>query len=315
MCLQSLIDMKEKVLYYDSYSLFEASNKSGMNDIFVFDDICTLDENFNINTYLNYPIRLGLVTIIICKKGHVKLQIGLEDILFTPNMVVIMLAEQIFQCTELSSDFEAAYILLCKDFFDIQNDYKMVLDLQSHFSKHPYVQLPEKEMEEAMIVFNILKNKIKDVDNLFLKEVIQTYVRVLFYSACNILLSAKEKAIKTRKEEIFETFVTLLEQHFRDKQNIGWYAQQICLTPKYLSKMIYEASGKHAGDWIKDYIILEAQALLNSSSLTVKQISNELGFANQSHFGSYFKRYTGISPRAYKHKTDSKTVLTTDNNQ
>ena len=294
--------MKEKILYYDSYSLYGVTNtKSGINNFFIFDDIYSFAENFHLNSIVNYPIRLGMVAIIICKKGFVTLRVGLDDIRIIPNMVLIILPEQIFQATEISPDFDAAYILMSKEFFDIQHDYKIVLDLQSHFFKQPYVQLPEKEMEEAMTVFNIIKRKIEERSNLFLKEVVQMYVRVLFYIACNIFLKSKEKTIKTRQEEIFETFVAMLEQNFRKEQNIGWYGEQICLTPKYLSKLVYEVSGKHAGEWIKDYIILEAQALLNSSSLTVQQISDELGFTNQSHFGAYFKRYTGISPRAYKH--------------
>ena len=293
---------KKKIHYYDCYSLYGVTNsKSGIEDIFIFDDIHTFAENFHFNTIINYPIRLGMVAIIICKKGYVKLRIGLEDVPITPNMVLIILPEQIFQPTEISPDFEAGYILLNKDFFDLQNDFKMALDLQSYFFKQPYVQLPEKEMEELMIVFNIIKRKIEERTSLFLKEILQTYIRALFYIACHIFFTSKEKVIKTRKEEIFETFVSILEQNFRKEQNIGWYAQQICLTPKYLSKLIYEVSGKHASNWIQDYIILEAKALLNSSSLTIQQISNELGFSNQSHFGSYFKRYTGVSPKEYKY--------------
>ena len=294
--------MKEKILYYDFYSLHGITNvKSRIEDIYIFDDIYSFAENFHFNSYLNYPIRLGMVAIIICKKGYGKLRIGLEDIVINPNMVLIILPEQIFQATAISPDFEAGYIFLNNDFFDIQNDYKIVLDLQSHFFKQPYVQLPEKDMEEALVVFSIIKRKIGEQSSLFLKESVQTYVRALFYIACNIFLNTKEKAVKTHKDEIFETFVSMLEQNFRSRQNVGWYAEQICLTPKYLSKLIFEVSGKHASDWIKDYVMLEAQALLNSSSLTVQQISDELGFTNQSHFGSYFKRYAGVSPKEYKH--------------
>jgi len=294
--------MKEKIQYYDWYSLYEVTNsKSVIEDIYVFDDINSFAKDFQFNTIINYPIRLGMAAIIICRKGYLKLRIGLDDALIVPNMVLTILPEQIFQPTEVSPDFEAGYILLSKDFFDIQNDFKMVFDLQTILSKRHYIQFPQKDMEEALTVFHIIKRKIEEQHtSLFLKEVIQTYVRALFYIACNIFFESKEKVVKTRKEEVFESFISLLEQNFRKEQNIGWYAAKFCLTPKYLSKLVYEASGKHAGDWIKDFIILEARALLNSSSLTVLQISDELGFSNQSHFGSYFKRYTGVSPRGYR---------------
>jgi len=245
-----------------------------------------------------------MVGCIICKKGHVKLRVGLEDFSIKPNIVLVIFPEQIFQPIEISSDFEAGYILFQKDFFDMQNDFKMALDLQTHLFKQPYVQLPDKEMEEVMVVFNIIKRKFEERSNLFLKEVVQTYIRTLFYIACNVFLKSKQKVVKLRKEEIFENFISMLDQNFRKEQNVGWYAEKLCLTPKYLSKLIYKASGKNASEWIKDYIIQEAQTLLLSSPLTVQQISNKLGFSNQSHFGSYFKRYTGASPREYKHRKE-----------
>ena len=293
-------EKKENIQYYDSYSLSGILN-CGVDNIFIFEDISSFAGDFRLDTILNNPIRLGLVGCIICKKGHAKLRIGLEDFSIAPNIVLIMLPEQIFQLVETSDDFEAGYILFHKDFFDLQNDFKMALDLQSYLFRQPYVQLPDKDMEEVMTVFNIIKRKFEERNNLFLKEILQTYIRALFYIACNYSLKTKKKVVKQRKEEVFEKFIDMLGQHYFKEQNVNWYAEKFCLTPKYLSKLIYEASGKYASDWIKDYIIQEAQTLLISSSLSVQQISNKLGFTNQSHFGTYFKRYTGLSPKEFKH--------------
>jgi AraC-like DNA-binding protein len=290
--------MKEKIKHYDYVSLHGIS-KSGINDIFVFDDFHSFAEKFN--NIINYPVRLGMTIAIICKKGHFKLRVGMDDFVVKSDMLMIILPEQIIQLIETSPDFEGGYILLKSRFFDVQNDFKMALGLQSHLLKQPLIQLSCKEMEEVMFVFNTIKRKIEENNTLFLKELIQTYIRILFYLFVEILLKTKEPSVMTRKEEIFEKFISLLGQHFRKEQNVGWYAEKNFITPKYLSKLIFEVSGKHAGEWIKDYIILEAQALLNSSSLTVLQISDELGFSNQSHFGSYFKRYVGVSPSGYKH--------------
>jgi len=295
--------MKEKIKYYDYSSLHGMINrKSSVGNVFIFDDVNSIDENFQLYAIISKPIRLGMVAGIICKKGYIKLRVGLNDFTVSPNMLMIILSEQIIQLIEVSPDFEACYILIRKGFFEIQNDFKMGLDLQTNLFNNPCVQLSETEMEEVLVIFYILKNKVEENTDLFLKEVIQNYIRALFYIACNIFFKSNEKAIKTRKEEIFEKFISLLAQNFRQEQNIGWYAEKFYLTPKYLSKIIFEVSGKHAGDWIKDYIILEAQALLNSSSLTIQQISDELGFSNQSHFGSYFKRYVGVAPKEYKGK-------------
>ena len=79
-----------------------------------------------------------------------------------------------------------------------------------------------------------------------------------------------------------------------------FYADKMCLTPKYLSKVIKEKSSKSASEWIDNYVTLEARALLKSTNMTIRQISDELNFPSQSFFGKYFKRHQGMSPKEYR---------------
>ncbi len=81
-----------------------------------------------------------------------------------------------------------------------------------------------------------------------------------------------------------------------------FYAEQLFLTPKHLSRVIKEVSGRSAGEWIDEQVILEAKARLKNLSLTVQEISDQLGFPNQSFFGKYFKRHVGLSPSDYRKK-------------
>lgn len=64
--------------------------------------------------------------------------------------------------------------------------------------------------------------------------------------------------------------------------------------------MVRSVSGRNPGDWIRDYVILEAKALLKSGKYSVQQVGDMLNFSNQSFFGTYFKRATGLSPKAYR---------------
>lgn len=79
-----------------------------------------------------------------------------------------------------------------------------------------------------------------------------------------------------------------------------FYDKKLCLTPKYLSSTIKEVSGKLAGDWIDNYVIIEAKALLISTNLTVQEICYELNFSTPSSFTRFFKRITGMSPRKFR---------------
>ena len=102
------------------------------------------------------------------------------------------------------------------------------------------------------------------------------------------------------KNNIVERFIALVEEHYREERLIGFYADKLCITPKYLSKLVKENTGRSAGEWIESHVILEARAMLQSSDMTIQQIASSLNFPNQSFFGKYFKRATGLSPKQYR---------------
>ena len=103
-----------------------------------------------------------------------------------------------------------------------------------------------------------------------------------------------------RAEEYFKQFTHLLGEHFREERSVGFYARQLCITPKYLTTLIKRISGQSVSEWIDNYVILEAKTLLKYSTMSIQEIAYYLNFPNQSFFGSYFKRNTGMSPSQYK---------------
>jgi len=108
------------------------------------------------------------------------------------------------------------------------------------------------------------------------------------------------KRPKTRQKAVFERFIELVKEHCVEQHQLQFYADNLCLSAKYLSQLVYQESGKLASEWIRDYIILQAKALLRSREMTVLQVSEELNFPNSSFFNRYFKRIVGVSPRKYQ---------------
>ena len=101
---------------------------------------------------------------------------------------------------------------------------------------------------------------------------------------------------------LVEKFLHLAQSYYKEQRGLEFYADKLCITPKHLSKIIKETTGKPANDWIDEHVALEAKALLKSTNMTISQISDELNFPSQSFFGKYFKRVTGMSPSEYKGK-------------
>ncbi len=105
---------------------------------------------------------------------------------------------------------------------------------------------------------------------------------------------------KSRKEELMAKFIIAVSEHFRTHREVAFYANQLCITPKHLSAVVKEISGRPAGEWIDQYVVMEAKVLLRNTDHTIQQIASILNFANQSFFGKYFKHMTGISPTAFR---------------
>ena len=107
-------------------------------------------------------------------------------------------------------------------------------------------------------------------------------------------------ASKDRSSDYFKQLVSLLHEHYRTERSVEFYANQMNLTPKHLSRVVRTYSGKSVHQWIDDFVVLEIKNLLKYSDLSIQQISYELNFPNPSFMGQYFKRITGKTPGEYR---------------
>ena len=102
-----------------------------------------------------------------------------------------------------------------------------------------------------------------------------------------------------RNQEVCNRFLDLVAQHFTDQRCVKFYADQLCYTPKYLARLILDASGKTATEHIDAHVIDRAKSLIGSYQYTMGEISEMLHFSTQANFSRFFKHETGITPRQY----------------
>ena len=103
-----------------------------------------------------------------------------------------------------------------------------------------------------------------------------------------------------RRNPLVDRFLVLVQKSFKEERQIEFYASQLGVTPKHLSRILKQTTGFTAADWIKNYILLEAKVMLKSSTLTMGQISTQLNFPSQSFFAKFFKNATGLTPKQYR---------------
>lgn len=133
-------------------------------------------------------------------------------------------------------------------------------------------------------------------------EIIRSLTYIILHEIDDVHQSLNPQASSPDDPDrhILSKFKTLLAEHFLEERQVSFYAEKMHLTPKYFSTVIKEASGKTAGAWINEMLLLEAKARLQRKDLTVAEIAHQLNFSDPSHFGKFFKKHTGMSPAQYR---------------
>jgi AraC-like DNA-binding protein len=86
----------------------------------------------------------------------------------------------------------------------------------------------------------------------------------------------------------------------RTERRVSWYAEQIGITPKYLSEMVKQVSKRTPNEWIDNYVMLEIRVLLKNTTKSIKEIADAVNFPNQSFLGKFFKEHMGMSPSEFR---------------
>jgi AraC-like DNA-binding protein len=297
--------MSDKFLKIDFHVIKDNIENDSLEDNFLIFD--NFSENNNIQEWMSvtdYPIRLNRITFIaFCMKGYMKFNLGLKNMKMSKGQLHIILPDQIIQTTEVSPDFKAGFMVLKRNFFNSQNHFIETINLHNSLMEQPYFDLSEREMQEYIQLFNLVQEKMADMQHSYRMQIVQNYFQITFYNIYNLIVhrqNISQRITPNNNATIYERFMKMVEENYRKEHSVKFYADKICLTSKYLSSVIHEISGKHASDWIHEYIVLEAKALLKSTNMNIKNISDTLHFCTPSHFGRFFKRYTNYTPNEYK---------------
>ena len=148
-----------------------------------------------------------------------------------------------------------------------------------------------------------MKDLYNDRDNNFRLQIFKNFVQNFildFYDKTRHLFLQKKPKGMNRQEEIFKHFIQLIHKHCTTQREVSFYASELFITPRYLSTVVQNVSNATAKSIIDRHVILESKALLQSTNLSIQEISNRLCFPDQSFFGRYFKKHTGVSPAKYR---------------
>lgn len=247
--------------------------------------------------------RLNFILMAMCKKGKAQYSIDTRQQVVKPGDLMFVSERHVIDNYEASPDFECLCIMLTTEYYHgFVQDVKNVSSLLLFSMNNPVVPLTSKEIQVFTNYFETIRKKMADTNHHYRSPLVKALLLAMFYDMSNVIYRVERMTNRkqTRAEAIFANFIHLLEQNFRTQRRVSWYADQLCITPKYLSEIVKKISLRTPNDWIDSYVILEARVLLKNTTKSIKEITDELNFPNQSFLGKYFKEHVGVSPSEYR---------------
>ena len=248
--------------------------------------------------------------IIFCVSGSMCLNVNLAEVELKKNMMLVNVPGNIIKVNKLSDDegtgINYIVVAMTKEFVsnltvDVSKTFTDGLALMESPVMTVGTDYAEQFHQHLKLISKVIGSGVQHK-----KELVNTLASAVFYLISGLWAEAVnnrngiESMPASRSRMIFEQFMQLVTEYHTKYRNVGFYADKLCLTPKYLSKLVKMTSGRSAPDWIDAYVILEAKNLLKYSNISIKEIVFRLNFPNQSVFYKFFKMRTGMTPSEYR---------------
>lgn len=245
------------------------------------------------------PQKLDGAVFCICEQGCLEIMIGLKMYRVNLNDMFVIFPNSIFHVISVSDDIKLYTMGVHSDFIT-NADIDSAIPLFLFIREHPCISLSVEDKSVLTELSEMLKMKSERVDNPYIREISKSLLITLLYEISSIYLRRKpiEQSATKRNDELFASFLHLVAANCVKERALDFYASKMFITSKHLSLVIRTVSGKTATKWIADEVIVNAKSLLQSSTMTISQISDYLNFPNPSFFCQYFKKRTGVTPKS-----------------
>lgn len=274
-------------------------------------EFCMLNVTYDEKIHaLEHPCRFDGLLMLYCISGSVRISVNLNEYDISDNHLIITTPGKILKVTDVpeqdTSNLRYLLIAMSSDFASgLRMDMKSLLNDGVALMETPVLRLEEDKIKLMSQYLSLMAEVIR-MKGEYQEDALRSLVASMLCVVAGVWSERLEEVRNTtsqttsRSRMIFDQFIKLVSEYHTKYRNVGFYADKLCLTPKYLSKLIKTASGRSAPEWIDAYVILEAKNLLKYSDITIKEIVYRLNFPNQSVFYKFFKARTGMTPSDYR---------------
>ncbi|MCD7916513.1 MAG: helix-turn-helix domain-containing protein [Tannerellaceae bacterium] len=245
----------------------------------------------------NSPVTLHYTMLGFVSTGKAVFTVNLLENHLSQGNIIILNRETIYQLEKCSDNFIFNILILSDELVSILFPEKEP-ELLDRLSES-VIPLKAAEMDIALSLIDTILNILHlHTNESCAYDLIKAIIR--FADGIRQSVTEREEQILSHEQEIFNSFLKLVNMNASKERAIAFYADNLCLTRNYLSIMISRFSGMPPKKWIERAVIMEAKVLLKFSTLSILEIAYKLNFPNDSFFNKYFKRIVGVTPMGYR---------------
>lgn len=241
------------------------------------------------------------VYVMLTAAGEARVSIDGRDSVLSQGSIVVLFPFHIISCDgdRVSENFRFEYLYFD---FDFMSDFPLML--------------PPEESEQFGVdslyradneCYEILKRSFDTIREYYALQEHPSRIGVVkaqlftLISDLLFLCSNSAKSVRASRGEVLtDGFFRLLHRNYKSERALAFYAAELCITTKYLSKVISRTTGQTVYFWIEEFSVKEAKLLLRSTQATVTEIAEQLNFPNSSFFAKFFRRHTGLTPTEFR---------------
>ncbi len=275
-----------------------------LNDIGYYgDERITLVENVGRVTQYEL-IKLDVMVGLLCLRGHGSLYLDGKQFHFKANDLLICRPNLTLEKSNISLDTEYRCLAISKEYLKQLelSGGKDSWDVIKSLEESPVLTLSPGEVDLFCRYYDLIRIKMTGTPHQYRKELIDALLQAFRYELINILDSSYKLKPQTYSatDRMFSNFMEILTGTSPKPRSVNYYADKLCITPKYLSTICKKASGYTASELINQWVVKDIQTLLRRHDKSIKEVYNELDFPNLSFFGRYVKKHLGLSPKKWR---------------
>lgn len=266
-------------------------------------DIVLLDNIADLST--KGPCQLEIVAMMFCTAGKGQLKInGTEYTVYKDDMLILT-PMTLIEDVMISPDFNSYALGL--SYNAIQHSIqagRTLWDVRAYLLQNPVIRLQQRGLEVGEAYRALLTLKLKNPNDIFYKDIMHALFECLFFELASVVWPVVdqtnvEESVK-QGDVICRRFMELLTQDEGRNRSVAVFADKLCVSTKYLSTVVKQASGKTAHEWTHLYAIETIKRQLKYTNKSIKEIADYMHFPNLSFFGKFVRLHTGMSPTEYR---------------